>query len=69
MSATVDKGFVFTMLTSRNPHNDSDDHHWFVDAGEAIAKVTEMIPTSMPLTIRMDYHPHEVMFVVKNEGF
>ena len=69
IASTSDKGFAFTMLTDRNPHNKADDHHWFVDTSEAIGKVIEMIPPSMLLTIKMDYHPHEVMFVVKNEGF
>ena len=70
ISATVDKGFVFTMLTDRNPHKDGvEDHHWFVDPAVAVGHVLEMIPPQMPVAIRMDYHPHEIMFSVKNEGF
>jgi SAM-dependent methyltransferase len=69
VAANVDKGFVFTMLTDRNAHNEADDHHWFVDPAEAVAKVMELIPPQMPISIRMDYHPHEIMFAVMNEGF
>jgi cyclopropane fatty-acyl-phospholipid synthase-like methyltransferase len=69
IAATSDKGFVFTMLTNRNPHVVGDKHHWFVDASEAIGKVLEMIPPTMLLTIKMDYHPHEMMFAVKNQDF
>jgi SAM-dependent methyltransferase len=69
MSATTDKGFVFTMLNDRNEHNIVDDHHWFVDPSVAIANVLDMIPSYMGVQIRMDYHPHEMMFAVKRETF
>lgn len=70
ISASVDKGFVFTMLTDRNEHKEGvADHHWFVDPAEAISKVVAMIPKEMPMAIRMDYHPHEIMFSVHKDGF
>lgn len=70
VAANVDKGFVFTMLTDRNPHGETgDDHHWFVDPAEAVGKVLELIPSSMPVVVDMGYHPHEIMFAVLNEGF
>lgn len=69
MAANVDKGFAFTMLNNRSPSDTEEESLWFVDAGEAVARILEIISPQMLLTVKMDYHPHEMMFVVKNDGF
>lgn len=69
MSATVERGFAFTMLTQRNKPNDVDSHHWLVDEKTAIGRVLDLIPPQYPVRILMDYHPHELMFVISKDGF
>jgi len=63
------KGLAITFLTDRDGKKVDDGYHWFVPFETVMENMSRIVPSEVGLTVRADYHPHDVMFVLKNKTY
>jgi cyclopropane fatty-acyl-phospholipid synthase-like methyltransferase len=67
--ATAHSGMAITFLTDRDGKKVDDGYHWFVSLGTAMEVMSKIVPQNVGMSVRADYHPHDVMFILKHNTF
>ena len=66
---TADRGMAITFLTNRDGKKTDDGYHWFVSLETVVEIMNRIVPKNVGMVVRADYHPHDVMFLLKHNSF
>jgi SAM-dependent methyltransferase len=63
------RGMAVTFLTDRDGPKKDDGYHWYVPFAETVERMLEIVPQNVGMKVCADYHPHDVMFILKHDIF
>lgn len=62
-------GLCLTFLTDRDGAKQDDGFHWYVPFSECLAQMGKIVPAEVGMRVCAEYHPHDVMFVLRHKTF
>ena len=63
------RGMAVTFLTDRDGPKGDDGYHWYVPFVETLECMEKIVPQNVGMKVCADYHPHDVMFILKHDSF